>query len=62
MGKPPILMVRTDRWKLNYLSWARSELFDLENDPNEFRNVIDDPANTSIARELTDIAKQMYEN
>ena len=62
VGKPPILMVRTDRWKLNYLSWARSELFDLENDPNEFRNVIDDPANASIARELTDIAKRMYEN
>lgn len=62
VGKPPILMVRTDRWKLNYLSWARSELFDLKNDPNEFRNVIDDPANASIARELTDIAKRMYEN
>ena len=21
VGNPPILMVRTDRWKLNYLSW-----------------------------------------
>ena len=36
-------MLRTDRWKLNYLSWGRSELFNLENDPGEFENVIDDP-------------------
>ncbi len=61
VGKPPILMVRTDRWKLNYLSWERSELFDLQNDPHEFRNVIDDPAHASIVRELTAIAKRVYE-
>lgn len=57
VGKPPILMVRTDRWKLNYLSWERSELFDLENDPGEFRNAIDDPGNAGIVKELTRIAK-----
>jgi hypothetical protein len=52
--------VRTDRWKLNHLSWERSELFDLENDPNEFTNVIDEPGNASIAKELTAIAERMY--
>ena len=62
VGKPPILMVRTDRDKLNYLSWGRSELFDLHNDPHEFHNAIDDPANTSITRELTAIAQRMYDN
>ena len=56
VGKPPILMVRTDRWKLNYLSWERSELFDLENDPGEFRNAIDDPGNAGIVKELVRIA------
>jgi choline-sulfatase len=56
VGKPPILMVRTKRWKLNYLSWERSELFDLENDPGEFRNVIDDSGNAGIVKELTKVA------
>lgn len=59
VGKPPILMVRTGRWKLNYLSWSRSELFDLEKDPGEFHNAIDDPGNAGIAKELTAIAKRM---
>ena len=59
VGKPPIQMVRTGRWKLNYLSWERSELFDLENDPGEFHNVIDDLGNSGIAKELTGIAASM---
>ena len=57
VGKPPILMVRTGKWKLNYLSWERSELFDLESDPAEFHNVIDDPGNAGIVKELTRIAR-----
>ncbi|MBS1829307.1 MAG: sulfatase-like hydrolase/transferase [Acidobacteria bacterium] len=60
VGKDPILMVRTDRWKLNHLAWGRSELFDLKNDPGEFRNVIDDSGNAGIAKELTAIARRMY--
>lgn len=59
VGKPPIRMVRTDRWKLNYLSWERSELFDLQKDPGEFRNVIDDAGNAGIVKELTRIAVSM---
>ncbi|MCZ6634802.1 MAG: sulfatase-like hydrolase/transferase [bacterium] len=61
VGKSPILMVRTDRWKLNYLSWERSELFDLENDPEEFTNVIDEPGNAGIVKELTELANRMYD-
>ena len=60
VGKPPILMVRTDRWKLNYLSWDRSELFDLRNDPGEFRNAIDDSGNAGIVKELTRIARTTF--
>ncbi len=56
VGKPPILTVRTDRWKLNLLAWDRSELFDLDSDPGEFRNAIDDPGNAGIVKELTKIA------
>ncbi len=60
VGKPPILMVRTDRWKLNYLSWERSELFDLHNDPGEFHNVVDGSGNAGIVKELETIAKRTY--
>jgi arylsulfatase A-like enzyme len=60
VGKPPILMVRTDRWKLNYLSWDRSELYDLVNDPGEFHNCIDDSGNAGIVKELTSIAQRMF--
>lgn len=60
VGKPPILMARTKRWKLNYLSWERSELFDLENDPGETRNVHDQRGNSGIAKELVRMALANY--
>jgi len=60
VGKPPIRMVRTDQWKLNYLDWDRSELFDVRKDPGEFENRIDDTANRGVVRELEAIAKRMY--
>ncbi|HET8548492.1 MAG TPA: sulfatase-like hydrolase/transferase, partial [Bryobacteraceae bacterium] len=60
VGKTPILMVRTDRWKLNYLSWERCELFDVIADPGEFQNRIDDTANAGVVRELKRIAERMY--
>jgi arylsulfatase A-like enzyme len=59
VGKPPILTVRTERWKLNYLSWDRSELYDLENDPNEFANVIDEAENRAMVEELTEAVLQL---
>jgi arylsulfatase len=42
---PPMLTaVRTERWKLNYCDMAEyGELYDLENDPNEFTNLWHDP-------------------
>ncbi len=60
VGKPPILMVRTDRWKLNYLSWSRSELYAVRDDPGETRNLIDDTAQAGVVRELTAIARRMF--
>jgi choline-sulfatase len=62
VGKPPMLMVRTDRWKLNYLSWDRCELYDLFSDPGEFRNLIDDPKAASVAQELKRNATKMFES
>lgn len=60
VGKPPILMVRTKEWKLNYLPWSRSELYDMGKDPGEFQNRIDDPGCSGVAKELTAIAERMY--
>ncbi len=53
-------MVRTDKWKLNYLSWERSELFDLEADPGERHNVIDASGNSGIVKELSAVAERLY--
>lgn len=58
VGKPPLLMVRTDKYKLNYLSWARCELYDIQKDPGEFQNRIDDPGLQDVRRELTRIAER----
>ena len=60
VGKPPILTVRTNEWKLNYLSWSRNELYNVEKDPREFQNRIDDPGCAGIAKELAAIAERMY--
>ena len=59
VGKPPLLMVRTDRWKLNYLSWERCELYDTVADPGEFQNRIDDPKTAGTVKELKQIATRM---
>ncbi len=60
VGKPPMLMVRTDRWKLNYLSWDRCELYDVVNDPGEEHNRIDEVGNRGIVKELKQIAERTY--
>src|SRR5262249_54111468 len=46
--------VRTSRWKLiHYIQNPQGhELFDLENDPEERRNLYDDPKYSSQVREL----------
>ena len=36
---PDAKMVRTGRWKLNYYPGNGGELYDLENDPGEWRNL-----------------------
>lgn len=60
VGKPPLRMVRTDRWKLNYLPWGRSELFDIVKDPGEFQNRIDDTGLSGLVRELTALAARQF--
>ena len=52
-------MVRCGPHKLNYYHGERSELFDLDRNPEECDDRIDDPNYSAVVKELTDIA--LYE-
>lgn len=45
-------MIRTDRWKYVYRSIGGSALFDLESDPHENVNTVNDPGRAGKVREL----------
>ncbi len=49
----PGAMLRTDRWKLCVHSFDCWELFDLENDPHECRNLYDDPQYSAVVQKLS---------
>ncbi len=49
---PDAKMVRTPRFKLNYYPGHGGELYDLEEDPGETRNLYRDPSRGSVVREL----------
>ena len=43
-----LFMIADDRWKLIHAEGFRPMLFDLENDPNEFEDLGDDPAHEEV--------------
>jgi arylsulfatase len=49
---PDAKMVRTRKWKYNYYPEGHEELFDLENDPDEFTNLANVPAHKATRDEL----------
>jgi len=50
--------VRTDRWKLEYDMMGNGELYDVEDDPGELRNLYDDPAAAEVkTRMLEELLK-----
>jgi arylsulfatase len=51
---PDAKMVRTVRWKYNYYVGHGEELYDLENDPQEARNLATDPAHREVVQEMKD--------
>jgi arylsulfatase A-like enzyme len=51
---PDAKMLRSRRWKFNYYPGNGGELYDLENDPGETRNVYGDTGHQAIVREYKD--------
>ncbi len=49
-------MVRSERWKLvQFMGESAGQLFDMENDPKEKRNLWDDPDHAEIKQDMHDI-------
>ncbi len=48
----PERMIRTERWKYVHSHGDLHQLYDLENDPHENMNLIDDPAHADICKQL----------
>jgi arylsulfatase A-like enzyme len=52
-GTEPHYGVRTERYKLIYFSRINQwELFDLQTDPHELKNIVNDPGNAKLVAEL----------
>ncbi len=47
-------MVRMGRWKLLFDMQGRGEMYDLEHDPGELRDLFDDPAHRAVRAELVE--------
>jgi choline-sulfatase len=48
----PMVMIRRGRWKLVHTASDPDQLFDVEDDPLELRNLAADPAHADLVREL----------
>ena len=46
-------VITPDRWKLNLSHADQSELYDLNSDPHEMRNLYNDPAHRDLIRDMT---------
>ncbi|MCP4305251.1 MAG: DUF4976 domain-containing protein, partial [bacterium] len=55
-------MVRSNRWKLvTFVGDDSGQLFDLENDPKEKRNLWDDPDHAETKQEMREVLFNWYQ-
>ncbi|MBK5293451.1 MAG: sulfatase-like hydrolase/transferase [Acidobacteriia bacterium] len=54
VAHPDVKMVRSPRWKLNYYPGHSGELYDLENDPGEWKNLYSHAGQQGRVRDLKD--------
>ncbi len=55
-------MVRHGRYKLNFYHGEQSTLFDLDRDPDECEDLIENPSYSSVVKKLTDIALHEWDS
>ena len=61
LGDRPAFMVRKGPWKLNYYhGYDTPQLFNLEEDPGEFRDRAGDPACAAVRNELMEIVRRSW--
>ena len=56
-GKPPrVHTLQTSRWRLSlWRDLSEGELFDLERDPHEFRNLWNEPDHSTVRAQLLEL-------
>jgi choline-sulfatase len=52
MVEAPCIMLRRGRFKHVYIHGYRDQLFDLDADPGEWHNLVDDPAHAEVAASM----------
>lgn len=55
-------MIRRGRYKMTYVPGYEPELFDLSKDPNEWNNVVNDPAYKDVRKELEELVLKDWKN
>ncbi|WP_138933628.1 choline-sulfatase [Roseovarius arcticus] len=57
----PLVSLRQDQWKFNRCTLDPDQLFDLDADPHELRNLADDPANAATLKRFSDMADARWD-
>jgi choline-sulfatase len=57
----PLVCIRHGRWKYTIANWTPPQLFDLEADPNELKNLADEPIHAETAGRIRPPGRQYWD-